>query len=92
MPRRRRGLRQSPTDVTDPALREAIAQLLAIKRAALESEYGQPLPIVNAFIDDELTRLESVLPPLPRDTDFSILDRLLLDTVLQPEARRRPEC
>ncbi|UZR28134.1 nucleotidyltransferase domain-containing protein [Methylococcus mesophilus] len=78
--------------VTDPALREAIAQLLAIKRAALESEYGQPLPIINAFIDDELTRLESVLPPLPRDTDFSILDRLLLDTVLQPEARRTPEC
>lgn len=69
--------------VTDQGLRDAIAQLLAIKRAANESEYGQPLPIINTFIDSELTRLESVLPPLPRDTDFSVLDRLLMATVLR---------
>lgn len=69
--------------VTDPTLRDAIDQLLAIKRAAGEAEYGQPMPIINAFIDSELTRLESVLPPLPRDTDFAVLDRLLMDTVLR---------
>jgi predicted nucleotidyltransferase len=69
--------------VTDPTLRDAITHLLAIKRAANESEYGQPLPIINAFIDSELTRLESVLPPLPRDTDFAVLDRLLMATVLR---------
>lgn len=69
--------------VTDPALRDAINQLLAIKRAATESEYGRPLPIINAFIDAELTRLESVLPPLSSDTDFSVLDQLLMDTVLR---------
>jgi hypothetical protein len=45
-------------------LRDAIDQLLAIERAAGKAEYGQPLPIVNAFIDSELTRLESVVPPL----------------------------
>ena len=69
--------------VTAPALLDAIGQLLVIKRAAMESEYGQPLPVINAFIDAELTRLESVLPPVPHDTDFSMLDRLLLNTVLR---------
>lgn len=75
--------------VTDPALLDAIGHLLAIKRAAMESEYGQPLPIINAFIDSELTRLESVLPPLPRDTDFAVLDRLLMETVLRLDAERK---
>ncbi len=75
--------------VTEPILLGAIAQLLAIKRAAMESEYGQPLPIINAFIDSELTRLESVLPPLPRDTDFAVLDRLLMETVLRLDAERK---
>lgn len=73
--------------VTDPNLRDAIDQLLAIKRAAWEAEYGQPLPIINAFIDSELTRLESVLPPLPCDTDFAVLDRLLMATVLRMDER-----
>lgn len=74
------------TIVTDPALHDAIGQLLAIKRAAMESEYGQPLPIINAFIDSELTRLEAVLPPLARDTDYSVLDRLLMETVMRLDA------
>jgi predicted nucleotidyltransferase len=69
--------------VTDPDLREAIDRLLAIKRTAGEAEYGQPLPIINAFIDRELARLESVQPPLPCDTDFAVLDRLLMNTVLR---------
>jgi predicted nucleotidyltransferase len=73
--------------VTDPNLRDAIDQLLAIKRAAGEAEYGQPLPIINAFIDSELTRLESVLPPLTRDTDFAVLDQLLMDSVMRTDNR-----
>lgn len=78
--------------VTDPVLLGAIGELLAIKRAAMESEYGQPLPIINAFIDSELTRLESVLPPLPRDTDFAVLDRLLMETVLRLESEKKNLC
>ena len=73
------------TIVTDPALRAAIDQLLAIKRAAAESEYGSPLPAINAFVDAELARLESVLPPVLRNTDYSILDRLMMDTILAGE-------
>lgn len=74
--------------VTDPDLLAAIDQLLAIKRAAGEAEHGSPLPIINAFIDAELSRLESVLPPALSDTDFTILDRLLMDTVLAGENTR----
>ncbi|PWF25469.1 nucleotidyltransferase domain-containing protein [Corticimicrobacter populi] len=69
--------------VTAPDVRKAIDQLLVIKRAAMESEYGQPLPALNAFIDHELCRLESVLPPLSRDLDHSMLDCLLMETVLR---------
>jgi predicted nucleotidyltransferase len=68
--------------VSDAALIDAIAQLLTHKRAAKESEYGVPLPVINRFIDDELTRLESILPPQDEATDFSVLDRLLLDVVM----------
>lgn len=70
--------------VTDASLRAAIEQLLILKRQAPESEYGHPLTILNRFIDTELTRLESVLPPLKTETDFSVLDRLLLNTVALP--------
>lgn len=69
--------------ITDARLREAIEQLLILKHTALESEYGKPLPVLNLFIDAELTRLESVLPPLPGKPDFSVLDELLMDTVRQ---------
>ncbi len=74
--------------IKDPDLLAAIEQLLAIKRAANESEHRSPLPIINAFIDAELSRLESVLPPVLRDTDYSILDRLLMDTVLAGEIKQ----
>jgi hypothetical protein len=74
--------------VTDPALREEIERLLVIKRSVVESEFGTPLPIINAFLDAELTRLESVRPPVLRDTDFSILDSVLLDTVLARESQK----
>jgi predicted nucleotidyltransferase len=74
--------------VTAPDLLAAIDQLLAIKRAAGEGEHGSPFPIINAFIDAELSRLETVLPPVLRDTDYSILDRLLMDTVLAGETKK----
>ena len=69
--------------ITDADLLVAIDQLLAIKRSAGEAEYGSPMPIINAFIDAELSRLESVLPPVLRDTDYSILDQLLMNTVVR---------
>ena len=72
--------------VTDAALRDAIAHLLAIKRVALESGNGKPLPVLNAFIERELTHLESMPPSLSQGTDFTVLDRLLMETVLRMDA------
>lgn len=72
--------------VTDAVLRQAIDELLTIKRAAHEPEYGQPLPVINAFIAEELIRLESAFPPMLSGTDFSVLDRLLMETVLRLDA------
>lgn len=67
--------------VTDAAVREAIDQLLVIKRAASEAEHGKPLPAINAFIEQQLERLESAMPAFTDDVDYAVLDRLLLDTV-----------
>ncbi len=71
--------------VTEPALRDAIADLLARKRRALESEHGAPLRVIDDYIAAELARLEDASVPMPRDIDFSVLDRLLLDTVTRSE-------
>jgi uncharacterized protein len=70
--------------VTDPALLAAIDQLLAIKRNAPESEYGTPLPAINGFIAEQLERLAGVAPSRSEEIDFSVLDRLLHDTVVKP--------
>jgi predicted nucleotidyltransferase len=56
--------------VTDAGLRMAIEQL----------------PAINAFVDAELTRLEAAAPPASDGIDFSVLDRLLTDTVLRLDA------
>lgn len=68
--------------VHDVSLRQAIDQLLIIKRSILESEFGRPLPIINSFIDSELRRLETVAAPQSADTDFSVLDHMLFNTVM----------
>jgi hypothetical protein len=44
------------------------------------------LPAINAFVDAELTRLEAAAPPASDGIDFSVLDRLLSDTVLRLDA------
>lgn len=68
--------------ITDASLRASIEQLLDIKRLSGESEFGQPLSLINTFIDTELTRLETAGPPPSIDVDFAVLDRLLMDTVV----------
>jgi uncharacterized protein len=72
------------TLVTDAELRNAIAELLTIKRKAKESEHGKPMPEINEFLDLHLGRLSHGTAPLKQDDqDFTILDRLLRDTVLK---------
>ena len=67
--------------VSDEPLRAAIDALLRVKRASQESQYGQPMPAINAFIERELARLEQAAPPVSTLVDFAVLDRLLLTTV-----------
>lgn len=69
--------------VTAPELRAAIDEVLAYKRRAPESEYGPRLSAINAYIESELSRQESVAPPVLESPNFEVLDRLLQDTVMR---------
>jgi predicted nucleotidyltransferase len=75
--------------VTDAGLLAAIDALLARKCAMRETEYGPPLPALNAFIDAQLARLAAVSPPVRKDVDFAPLDRLLAETVLRLDSSRK---
>lgn len=69
--------------VTDGRLRDAIAELLTIKRKAMESEHAKAMPVINEFLELHLDRLTHATAPLKQDDqDFTILDKLLRDTVL----------
>ncbi|MFZ6654831.1 nucleotidyltransferase domain-containing protein [Undibacterium sp. TJN19] len=68
--------------ISDDELKAAIAELLVIKRRAKESELAPALPVINRFIESELARLENVQAIKTEDVDFSVLDRLLRDTVM----------
>lgn len=66
---------------SDTELKAAIAELLAIKRRAPESEHGLAMPVINHFLDTHLTRLSHASAPVAGDQDFAVLDQLLRDTV-----------
>jgi uncharacterized protein len=68
--------------VDDPTLKDAIARLLVLKRAAGEAMDGAPMPEINAFIAAQLKRLEGAAPPLTDTPDDAPLDALLRETVL----------
>ncbi len=73
--------------IQEPALQAAIAELLIVKRRARESELAPAMPVINEFIEMELARLEKLPQHTTGNLDFSILDKLLRDTILsQPVA------
>ncbi|MDN5863764.1 MAG: nucleotidyltransferase domain-containing protein [Gammaproteobacteria bacterium] len=72
--------------VTDTVLRATIDDLLARKRRSPESRYGSPIPRLDMFLDAELQRLRDSPPPPQQRPDFSVLDRLLFDTVTRMPA------
>ena len=69
--------------VEDEVLKTAIAELLIIKRRAGEAELAAPIPVLNQFIATQLMRLEKLPQHVTEHLDFSILDQLLRNTVLQ---------
>lgn len=59
------------------ALIDAIAELRARKQAAPELGLAPPVAIINAFIEDELTRLEGMTPvPTPKGGTMALLNPL----------------
>ncbi|CAN5284702.1 nucleotidyltransferase domain-containing protein [soil metagenome] len=68
--------------VTETTLKNAIADLLVIKRQALESEHGLAMPTINHFLEFQLERLSHVPAPIKEQQNFAVLDQLLRDTVL----------
>ena len=69
--------------IEEPALRTAIADLLVWKRQALELAYGPRIQVIDDYLTSELSRLERASIPPAHDIDFSVLDRLLFETVTQ---------
>lgn len=65
--------------VEDAALKRAIAELLVLKRQVRESEMTAPIPVIQDFLERELTRLELAAPPKREAADASVLDRLLFE-------------
>jgi predicted nucleotidyltransferase len=71
------------TLVTEDDLTSAIGTLLEVKRRAMESEDAPAIPVINRFIELHLGRLsERPAPGKGDDADFTVLDRLLRDTIL----------
>ncbi|HOD01007.1 MAG TPA: nucleotidyltransferase domain-containing protein [Myxococcota bacterium] len=70
--------------VTDSELCQAIDELLARKALISESACGHPIPLLHNFITATLAGLEA-MPAQPESLrpDFTILDRLMVDTVLE---------
>jgi predicted nucleotidyltransferase len=75
--------------VTDAELLAAIDALLARKCTMQETEYGAPIPVIDAFIDAQLARLATVSPLTRNKMDFARLDRLLAETVLRLDSSRK---
>lgn len=74
--------------VVDHNLKTAIAELLIIKRRAMESEQGLAMPAINRFLELHLARLNhGSAPARDEGLDFTVLDRLLRDTVMGQNQR-----
>lgn len=73
--------------VTDSAVHEAVDALLERKRHAAEVREGEPIPAIDAWIEVQLPRLAAYHPAAPVP-DFSVLDRLLFDTVMSGRDQR----
>lgn len=69
--------------VQEPALLQEIDELLHIKRQASEAQMSAPIPAISTFINLHLARLSHEAAPQEERQDFSVLDRLLHDTILR---------
>lgn len=73
--------------LTDIELIVAVRGLLDMKRRSGQRSHGQPMPVINAIVETEMTQLEAYSPAGGCETDFSLVDRPLMDTVLRMDGR-----
>ena len=68
--------------VTDAGLREAIDRLVAQKKQGFEADSGPGIPVISAFIENELQRLESVRGQYPESqADPALFDSFFRETL-----------
>ena len=68
--------------VTVPALRRAIANLLAVKRAGNEVGRGPRIAVISDFIEEELVRLETKhVDEVHPETDVATLNQFFRDSL-----------
>lgn len=67
--------------VAEPAVRQEIAELLALKRRSGEQQWLPARPVLNAFLDGLMAELAEA-NPLLGEADLGLLDDLLAETVL----------
>lgn len=65
-------------------VREAIDALLAVKRTSAETSERPRIPVINAWIDAEMSRMESAAPMLPAGNGSAeFLDRLFRQMLVE---------
>ena len=74
--------------VADPALRAAIDDLLARKRAGQELDQGPRIPRVSDFVDFELARLAAAHGETPETRDPAALDELFIAVLVEAYGNR----
>jgi hypothetical protein len=65
-------------------VRDAIDELLRVKRAAAESKYGPRVDVLNEFIETRLESLSDRLPPPVSRSGTDALDTVLFRAVMSP--------
>jgi predicted nucleotidyltransferase len=63
----------------DETLKEAVARLMAQKKAGNELDMGERIPVISDFLDHEIRRLSVGKEFLPISKDFGMLDRVFLE-------------
>jgi predicted nucleotidyltransferase len=68
--------------VTDPRLRQAIDELVIAKRAGVEMDRGQRIPVISDFIEDEILRFQKMIDTIPiHDPPNEALNQLFRTTL-----------
>ncbi len=68
-------------------LRQAIDELLEVKKRTTEGEENWQMPVIREFIESETVRLKKIAYTLKDDhnKDFTALNRIFIETITEKE-------